>query len=98
MLRFADEAGSFVEVDPLDRVGAVAVVEADATLEDVGVVGVVLDGRLGPRDGEHVAQFREEELVVGAFGPGGFTPAVDEGLGGVFHAEFRGDEGLIGLR
>ena len=69
LFRFEHEAAAFVEVDPFGRVGAVEVIEADVAFEDVGVLAVVLHGRIGPRDFDDVAQFGEEELVVGPLCP-----------------------------
>src|SRR5690606_14953204 len=43
LLRFEDEAGFAVQVDAAGGVGAVAVVERDGLLEDVGVFALVLD-------------------------------------------------------
>ena len=65
---------------------AVAVVEDDAALEDVGVVRVVRPGGIGPRHVQDVAQLGEEELVVGALGGRRAQPAVDESLDSSFCA------------
>ena len=50
----------------------------DRVLEDILVAGVVCDGGLRTRDGEEVAEFGKEELIVGALGGGGVLPASDE--------------------
>ena len=65
LLGFEDEAAALVEVDAAGAGGAVAVMKGDAALEDVGVVGVVGRGRVGPRNAEQIAELGEEELVVG---------------------------------
>jgi hypothetical protein len=46
------------------------VVEGHGALEDVAVFGVVCDGGIGARDFEVVAEFGQEERVVGSLGGG----------------------------
>jgi hypothetical protein len=77
---FEHETAALVEVDASGAGGAVAVVELDGAFEDVGVEGVVWDGGVGTGKGEEVAEFGEEELVVGAFSGAGLLPALDEGF------------------
>jgi hypothetical protein len=57
--------------------------EGDGALEDVGVIGGVVGGGVGAGNAEEVAEFREEEGVVGALGGLGGRPAGDERGGGV---------------
>jgi hypothetical protein len=47
----------------------IAIVEADAPLEDIRVLGVIIERRSGPRDGERVAELGQEELVIRALAP-----------------------------
>ena len=91
-----DEAPALVQVDVAGGGGAVAVVEDDASLEDVGVLVVFGLGGFGPLDAEDGAEFGEEKLVVGAFGRARGPPPGDEcvdGLGvgnvggGIGHAQ-----------
>ena len=78
MLGFENEAAAFVEVDAAGGDGAVALVELDVALEDVGVLRDVGLGGLGLGDSELIAELREEQAVVGPLGGGGFLPVVDE--------------------
>ena len=105
LLGLQHEAPLLVEVDPAGAREGGAVAEGDGPLEDVGVVPIVGLGRFGARDPEEVAQFGEEELVVGALGRAGGLPAAEEigygGGGGCFghgvpqgswHGKYRVDE------
>lgn|SRR6185312_11697831 len=55
LLGFHDEAAAFVEIDELGGGAAVAIVELDRALEDVGVVAIVGGGGVRAGDGEQVA-------------------------------------------
>jgi hypothetical protein len=79
-LGLADEGGAPVAVDEAVAGAAVAVVENDAALEDVGVVAGVLAGRLWRLDFEQGAEVGDEKLVVGALGTAGVAPAGEEGV------------------
>jgi hypothetical protein len=50
-------------------------------LEDISIFVVIGRGGIGPRDAEHIAQLRDEKLVVGTLRRSGVFPAVDERLG-----------------
>lgn len=90
---FEDEAAGFVEVEVTGGGGAVGFLVGDGALEDVAVFGIVGTGGFGVRDVEDVvAEFREEEGIVGFFGAAGFFPTGDEGGDG-----FRGRVGHYGL-
>jgi hypothetical protein len=80
---FEDEAAAFIEIDAAGAGSAVAVVEVNGAFKDVGVLRIVGNGGIGTGDAEDVAEFGEEELVIGAFGCAGVLPAADEGRGGV---------------
>ena len=67
LLGFREEAGAFVEVDKVGGAFAVAVVKPDGFVVDAGVVGLVLAGETGARDGQQVSQFIAERLEVGPF-------------------------------
>ena len=73
-----DEAAFLVEIDEAGAGGPVGVAEGDWALKDVIVLGDVLGGWIWTRDFEQVAQFGEEEDVVGAFGGGGVLPTCNE--------------------
>lgn len=82
LLGFEDEGAAAVEVYAPGGDGAVGPGTVDAALEDVGILGVVRLGGIGPREVEEVAEFEEEELGIGALGSAGVFPAGDEGLDG----------------
>lgn len=71
LLGFQNEATAFIEVDAAGAGGSVSVVEVDGAFKYVGVVMVVGDRGVGTGNTEDVAEFGEEELVVGAFGGSG---------------------------
>jgi hypothetical protein len=79
LLGFQNEAAPFVEVDPAGAGKAVAVLEGDGALEDVGIVPVVGTGGVGTGNSEEVAHLGEKKLVVGPLGGPGRLPAGDEG-------------------
>jgi hypothetical protein len=56
------------------------VTEGNGTLEDVVVLGIVGDGGVRARDFQVVAEFGEEESVVGALGSARVAPPLDEGI------------------
>lgn len=87
LLGFKDEVGAAVEVDAALRGGAVEVVEGDGFFEDVGVAVVFSAGGIGAGNVEEVAELGEEELVVGALGGSGLTPALGEAGGEGGHRE-----------
>jgi hypothetical protein len=68
---------------PNDCRGCIGVVERDRFFEDVSVFRVVRARRVGMRDSEEIAEFRQERLEIGALGGTGFLPALDEGGGEV---------------
>jgi hypothetical protein len=76
LLGLQDEAAAFVEIDAADGDVAVAVVHGDGALEDVGVVAIVGDGWLGTGDLEEIAEFREEQRLIGPLGGAGLFPAL----------------------
>jgi hypothetical protein len=78
LLGFEDKTAALVEIDASGAGGAVGVGERDGALEGVGVERVVGLRGLGALDGEEVAEFREEKLVVGTLGGAGFTPTRNE--------------------
>ncbi len=75
---FEDEVVAAVEVDEIGGGGAVGCGDGDGAVEDVVVFGVVGGGGVGMGELEEVAEFGEEELVVGAFGAAGGVPAGEE--------------------
>jgi hypothetical protein len=79
LLGFEREAAALVEIDAAGAAGAVGVAEGDGALEDVGVAGVVGLARVRTRDVQEIAEFREEELIVGALGGGRALSARYEG-------------------
>ena len=90
LLGFQDVAAALVEVDAPGARGAVRVIEGDAALEDVSVVGVVGPGRIWSRDAEEVAELGEEELVVCALRSPRGAPTGNEagGVANRFHERF----------
>ena len=78
---FEDEAAAFVEIDETGAGEAGRVTEGYGALEDVVILGGVGDGRVGARDFQVVAEFGEEECVVGPFGGGRVAPPIDEFMG-----------------
>lgn len=62
----------------IDELG-VAVAPRYALLENVGVVGIDGQGRVGVGDAEQVAKVVGEGLGVGGFGGSGGGPFFDEG-------------------
>ncbi len=87
LLRFKDECAAAVTVHETVRLGAVAVSERDAALEDVGVVTRIVARRIGGRHFEQPAQFPHEQLVVGSFGAARGLPTRDEGINAAHGAE-----------
>jgi hypothetical protein len=81
---FHHEAGAFVEVDEVGGAFAVAVVEPEGFVVDVGVVAFVLAGETLARDGEQVAQLVAEGLEVGPLGGRRGVPATDDVFDGGF--------------
>lgn len=79
-LGFADEAAAFVAVDEAVAGAAVAVMEDDTALEDVGIVAGVFVGGLGRVDFQQGAEVGDEELAIGALGAAGSPPAGKEGV------------------
>ena len=84
LLGLQHEALAPVEVDAAGTGGAIAVVESHGAFEDIGIGGIVRQGRVRPRHAQHIAQLGKEKLIVGAFGRARFLPAGDEsgGVGG----------------
>src|SRR5690242_18945308 len=78
LIGFEDEMGSLAKDDEVGGGGAIGVGGGDGAIEDVVVFGIVGSGGVGEGEVEEVAQFREEELVVGAFGAAGGLPASGE--------------------
>jgi hypothetical protein len=77
-LGFEHEAAAFVHVNASGRSRAIGILKSDGTLEDVGVALIIGLRWVGAWDAEHVAQFIQKGLAVGAFGCAGFVPAVNE--------------------
>ena len=67
----------FVEVDVVGDRGAVRVHAGDGAVEDVEVFLGIGRGGIGAGDGEDIAEFGEEHLVVRALGGTGVFPAGD---------------------
>lgn len=65
---FEDEGFAAVEVDEVGRDLIEAVVEFDGVVEGVAVLLGIVGGGIGAGDFEEVAEFGEEDLIVGAFG------------------------------
>ena len=85
LLGFQDEATPLVEVDPGMADEAVAVALAQRALEDVVVARGPGLGGIRSRQAEHVAEFDQEEPVVGAFLAAlPALPAPDEGVERVY--------------
>jgi hypothetical protein len=80
LLRLQHEGAAPVAVDEAVGFAAVAVAEAHAALEDVGVVARVVARRVGPRQAEQLGELADEELVVGALRAAGGLPAGNEAL------------------
>ena len=78
---FQHEAAAFVEIDETGAGEAGRVTEGYGALEDVVILAGVGDGRVGARDFQVVAEFGEEESVVGTFGGGRVPPPIDEFFG-----------------
>ena len=76
LLCLEHKAAAFVKVHKARR----AVREGDAFLKDIAILGVVGGGGVGPRHTEHITEFAEKELIIGAFGGGGALPAVNKRL------------------
>lgn len=93
LLGLGEEAAGFVEVDEARGGGAVGGVVGDGTLENVAVLGIIRASGFRVGDVEDlVAEFGEEERVVGFFRAAGFFPSFDElgnGFrGGIGHGGF----------
>ena len=69
--------------------------EDDAALENVGVVACVGLRRVGLRQGQQLAEFGNEKLVVGAFGTARRLPAGNEGVDGIFAGVIEALRALI---
>jgi hypothetical protein len=89
LLGFHHEAGTFVEVDEVGGAFAVAGVEPDGFVIDVGVVAFVLAGEASARDGEQVAELVAEGLEVDPLGGRRGAPAADEVCDGGFRLRWR---------
>lgn len=72
-----------VEVDVAPRAAAVGVVDVHPVLEDIGVAGRIVAGRLRAGQVEELAELGQEELVVGPLPAAAVLPAFDEGLDGL---------------
>ena len=73
---------ALVEVDEAGAGESVGMADGDLALESVLVFAAGGDGGIGTGDVEEVAEFGEEELVVGAFGRARVLPSLDEGVDG----------------
>lgn len=69
LLRLEDEAAALVEVDSSARCRAVQLAEGHPALEDIGVGVRVVRGGLRTRHAQRVAEFGQEQRVVGALLP-----------------------------
>ena len=84
LLRFEDEKALLVKVDEFGRRMAEAIVEHHRVLEDVAVLRGIGLRRLRPRDADHVAEFAQEELVIGPLGmPEASQRAMKSATGGL---------------
>ena len=54
---FEHEASAFIEVDPAGAGLAIAVMEGDAALKNIGVLAVIRRGGIGTRNLHQVAEF-----------------------------------------
>jgi hypothetical protein len=96
--RLAHEHAAAVAVDEAMARAAVAMRKLDAPLEHVGVVAGFVARRVGLGHAEQLAQFGDEELVVGALRARGVLPAGDEGVcvRGEVGRRLLGHRGIIG--
>jgi hypothetical protein len=79
MLGLEHETAALVQVNEPGTGFAVAVLERDRPLEDVGILAVVGRCRIGVGDVDQIAQLGNEKLVVGAFCRARAFPAFDKG-------------------
>ena len=86
LLGLQNEAPLLVEVDAADRRLAAFMGQRGRALEDIGVFGGVALRRVGPRHAKHVAQFRQEEILVCPLRRAGRGPLRDENIKGLSHA------------
>ncbi len=66
LFRFEDERAALVEINASGTGRAVAVLKRHRLFKDVSILVFVGFGWFGSRDFEYVAEFGEENLVVGA--------------------------------
>jgi hypothetical protein len=92
---FEDERAAAVEVNAAGGGLAVALVERNGALEDVGVVRGVLARGIGRRDLEDAAKLGEEERVVGPLGGADVDSAGDESGDGGFGRGRRGGHAAV---
>lgn len=86
---FEDEVVFFVEVEVDRGVAAVFVWTGEGAVGDVLVFAILVFGDVGAGDFKEVAEFGEEESVVGALGTAGLGPAGDEGFEILRHDSLR---------
>ena len=75
LLGFHDEAPCLVQINESCACDAVTADAGDGLIEDIGVYGGIAGGGFGALDAEDVTEFGQENLVIGAFGRGGFLPS-----------------------
>ena len=81
LFRLQDEGALLVEVDPLGRGQTVAAARSHGPLEDIIIVRALRARGFGAIHAEHVAEFRQEHLIVGALGAAlARRPPTDEKL------------------
>lgn len=78
LLGFEDEAAVFVKINETRAGESGEMAKCDGAFENVIVLGVVGDSGVGARHFEEVAEFGEEEGVIGSFSGAGVLPALDE--------------------
>ncbi len=75
---FQDEVAAMVEVDEIGGGGTIGMGHGDGAVENVAVFGLIGSGGIGVGDLKEVAEFREEKLVVCAFGTACGLPSGEE--------------------
>lgn len=80
LLGLQHETAPFIEIHAAGAGVAIAMLEGDHTFEHVGIAAVIRASGVRTCHLENVAEFGEEELIVGPFGSAGPLPAVYERL------------------
>jgi hypothetical protein len=81
LLGLKDEGTALIEIDASARRGTVRFAKSNGALESIGVQLCVMRGLIGARHLQHIAKFRQEQRVIGAFLPAvAGRPAGYEGI------------------